>query len=184
MNYTFELNNAKRDSQFATGQVNAKSPVVEVFSALVKGEEIAKFGAKGDKAVKYIQDLATKAAMGDQMSISEINEIRKFVIQPKLLQEIKLLGIFGSYTPLAWGDTAYLEKITYNNVKADIQAEGQDVSTAFKRKSKTSIASASVSARRTPSPQSKSRTFLFARTTSDMAFKSSEWFLRFENSAA
>lgn len=145
MNYTFELNNAKRDSQFATGQVSAKSPVVEVFAALVNGEEISKFGAKGDKAVKYIQDLSAKAEKGDQRSISEINEIRKFVIQPKLLQEIKLLGIFGSYTPLAWGDTAYLEKITYNNVKADIQAEGQDVSTAFKRKSKTPLAPITVS---------------------------------------
>ena len=94
---------------------------------MANGEEIGKFGKKGDVAVKYIKDLGEKASVGDQSAISEINEIRKFVIQPRLLQEIKLLGLFGSYKPLGWNDTAYLEKITYENVKADIQAEGQDV---------------------------------------------------------
>ena len=87
MEYSFELNNAKRDDTFSTGKVNAKSPVVEVFSAMVNGEEIGKFGKKADIAAKYIMDLGNKASLGDQSAISELNEIRKFVIQPKLLQE-------------------------------------------------------------------------------------------------
>lgn len=140
MDYSFELNNAKRDETFSTGKVNAKSPVVEVFSAMVNGEEIGKFGKKADLAANYIKDLGKKASLGDQMAVSELNEIRKFVIQPKLLQEIKLLGLFGSYKSLGWGDTAYLEKISYENVRADIQAEGQDVSTGFIRKTKTPLA--------------------------------------------
>lgn len=145
MDYSFELNNAKRDATFVGNKFNAKSPVVEVFAALANGEELGKFGKKGDVAVDYIKGLGNKANKGDQSAISEINEIRKFVIQPRLLQEIKLLGLFGSYKPLAWGDTAYLEKVTYENVKGDIQAEGQDVSTAFKRKSKTPLAPITVS---------------------------------------
>ena len=145
MEYSFELNNAKRDDTFSTGKVNAKSPVVEVFSAMVNGEEIGKFGKKADIAAKYIMDLGNKASLGDQSAISELNEIRKFVIQPKLLQEIKLLGLFGSYKPIGWGETAYLEKVTYENVRADIQAEGQDVSTAFSRKTKTPLAPITVS---------------------------------------
>lgn len=140
MDYSFELNNAKRDETFSTGKVNAKSPVVEVFSAMVNGEEIGKFGKKADLAANYIKDLGKKASLGDQTAVSELNEIRKFVIQPKLLQEIKLLGLFGSYKPLGWGETAYLEKISYENVRADIQAEGQDVSTGFARKTKTPLA--------------------------------------------
>lgn len=140
MDYSFELNNAKRDETFSTGKVNAKSPVVEVFSAMVNGEEIGKFGKKADLAANYIKDLGKKASLGDQTAVSELNEIRKFVIQPKLLQEIKLLGLFGSYKPLGWGETAYLEKISYENVRADIQAEGQDVSTGFTRKTKTPLA--------------------------------------------
>lgn len=140
MEYSFELNNAKRDETFSTGKVNAKSPVVEVFSAMVNGEEIGKFGKKADVAAKYIMDLGKKASLGDQTAVSELNEIRKFVIQPKLLQEIKLLGLFGSYKQLGWGETAYLEKVSYENVRADIQAEGQDVSTGFARKTKTPLA--------------------------------------------
>ena len=145
MNYSFELNNARNDATFASGKITEKSPVVEVFSAMVNGEEVGKFGKKADVAVKYIKDLGAKAAMNDLVAVSELNEIRKFVMQPRLLQEIKLLSVFGSYKPLGWNDTAYLEKITYENVRADIQAEGQDVSTAFSRKSKTPLAPITIS---------------------------------------
>lgn len=145
MNYSFELNNARNDATFASGKITEKSPVVEVFSAMVNGEEVGKFGKKADVAVKYIRDLGAKAAMNDLVAVSELNEIRKFVMQPRLLQEIKLLSTFGSYKPLGWNDTAYLEKITYENVRADIQAEGQDVSTAFSRKSKTPLAPITIS---------------------------------------
>lgn len=95
--------------------------------------------------LSILRILEQRASTGDQSAVSELNEIRKFVIQPRLLQEIKLLGLFGSYKPLGWNDTAYLEKITYENVKADIQAEGQDVSTAFARKSKTPLAPITIS---------------------------------------
>lgn len=148
MDYSFELNNAKRDETFASGKVTAKSPVVEVFSAMVNGTALddLKLGKKADLAANYIKELGNKAAIGDQSAMSELNEIRKFVIQPKLLQEIKLLAVFGSYKSLGWGETAYLEKVSYENVRADIQAEGQDVSTPFARKRKTPLAPITISA--------------------------------------
>ena len=34
MSYTFELNNEVKDANFATGKINAKSAVVEIFSAM------------------------------------------------------------------------------------------------------------------------------------------------------
>lgn len=147
MNYSFELNNARNDAMFASGKITAKSPVVEVFSAMADGKEVGSLnmGKKADLAVKYIKELGAKAAMNDPMAISELNEIRKFTMQPKLLQEIKLIGAFGSYKPLGWNDTAYLEKVTFENVRADRQAEGQDVSTAFSRKSKTPLAPITIS---------------------------------------
>lgn len=146
MNYSFELNNARKDGTFASGKITAQSPVVEIFCAMANGEELAKYGKKADVAAKYIKELGSKASNGDMGAVSELNEIRKFAIQPKLLQEIKLLGLFGSYKPLGWGETAYLEKMSYENVRADIQAEGQDVSTAFARKSKTALAPITISA--------------------------------------
>lgn len=145
-NYSFELNNARNDAMMSTGKITEKSPVVEIFSAMAKGEELAKYGKKADVAAKYIMDLGKKAQAGDFVAMSEINEIRKFVMQPQLLQEIKLLGLFGSYKPLGWGETAQIEKITYENVRADFQAEGQDVSTAFARRTKEAIAPVTISA--------------------------------------
>ena len=146
MDYTFELNNARRDDSYASGKIKETSPVVEIFSAMAEGKELSKFGKTADKAVTYIKTLADKASVGDYSAISEINEIRKFTIQPKLLQEINLLGLFGSYKKLGWNETAELEKIKPENVRADIQAEGQDVSTAFVRKTKTPLAPVTVSA--------------------------------------
>lgn len=34
MSYTFELNNERKDANNVSGKVNAKSPVVEIFSAM------------------------------------------------------------------------------------------------------------------------------------------------------
>ena len=53
MSYTFELTNERRDAAFVSGKINANSPVVEVFSAMTDGKELAKFGKKGDAAAKY-----------------------------------------------------------------------------------------------------------------------------------
>lgn len=146
MNYSFELNNARRDASFASGKVTAQSPVVEIFSAMAQGQDLSRFGKKADKAANYIKELANRASNNDFSAISELNEIRKFAIQPKLLQEIQLLGLFGSYKQLGWGETPELEKISYENVRADIQAEGQDVSTPFVRKTKTPLAPVTISA--------------------------------------
>lgn len=146
MDYTFELNNARKDSAFASGKVNSQSPVVEIFSAMVDGKDLSKYGAKADVAANYIKELGEKAQNSDFAAMAELNEIRKFAMQPKLLQEIKLLGLFGSYTQLGWGETAQLEKVKHENVRADVQAEGLDVSTPFARKVKTPLAPITISA--------------------------------------
>ena len=86
MSYSFELNNARNDATFATGKIHEKSPVVEVFSAMVEGSDLSKFGKHADASAKYIKDLGVRAQAGDISAISEINEIRKFAIEPKLLQ--------------------------------------------------------------------------------------------------
>ena len=101
MDYTFELNNARKDSAFASGKVNSQSPVVEIFSAMVDGKDLSKYGAKADVAANYIKELGEKAQNNDFAAMAELNEIRKFAMQPKLLQEIKLLKASIS-TPVSW----------------------------------------------------------------------------------
>ena len=96
MSYTFELNNERRDANFVSGKINGKSAVVEIFSAMANGKDLAPFGKKADVAANYIMELNSKAASNDPVAISELNEIRRFAMQPILMQEIKLLSSYGS----------------------------------------------------------------------------------------
>lgn len=127
MSYVIELNNERRDANFASGKVNGKSAVVEIFSAMIAGKELAPYGKKADVAAKYIKELNSKAVSGDPNAISELNEIRRFTMQPILLKEIKLLGIYGNYKPIGYNESCEVEILDFTNIPANEQAAGQDV---------------------------------------------------------
>lgn len=148
MDFTFELNNARKDSLYAVNQITSKSPVVEVFSALTDGREISSLRLNKEtikKAETYIRDTANKAANGDVNAMAELNTIRKIIVEPKLLQEIKLLNIFGSYKPLGWNETPEIETYKWLGVDSNIQAEGTDVTFPTYKRDKYPIAPITVS---------------------------------------
>ena len=89
-NMILELNSVRRDSEFGDGNIKPTSAVVEVFSAIAKGENLNRFGAKADKAVNYIKKLGERAMSGDGAAVSELNAIRRFTIEP-LLMDVCLL---------------------------------------------------------------------------------------------
>ena len=124
---TFELNNIRRDSEIVNGQLTKHSPVVEVFSAMVNGESLDKFGKKADVAVNYIKGLGTRANNGDYSAISELNTIRRFVLETPILEEIKLLGIFGSYQALGWDESIEREIYKHVGERSREQAANGDV---------------------------------------------------------
>lgn len=145
MSYTFELNNERKDANFVSGKVNAQSPVVEIFSAMVQGKDLAPYGKKADAAAKYITELNAKAQAGDPVAVSELNEIRRFAIEPVLLKEIKLLGIFGNYKNLGYNESCEIEIPEYVDLGAREQALGQDVRFPVARKKRVGIATTSIS---------------------------------------
>lgn len=124
---TYELNNLRKDADAFDGKFNKFSPVVEVFSAMVKGEELGKFGAKANKAVNYIKELGNRAENGDYTAVAELNTLRRFVIETPILEEIKLLGIFGTYKNIGLDES--IEREVYNHVgeRSRRQAAGGDV---------------------------------------------------------
>jgi len=127
-NTTIELNNARKDANYITNNnLHAHSAVVEVFSAMVNGEEVGKFGAKADKAVAYIKKLGEKAEYGDSAAVAELNTIRRYVIESPVLQEIKLLGIFGSFEQVGFDES--IEREVYKHVGefSRMQANNGDV---------------------------------------------------------
>lgn len=145
MSYTFELNNEVKDANFASGKINAKSAIVEIFSAMASGKDLSPFGKKADAAAKYITELNQKASMGDVSAKSELNTIRRFAMEPVLMQEIKLLGIFGNYKNIGYDESPEVEIPVYANVDAKIQAAGQDVKFPVIRKERKAIATTTIS---------------------------------------
>ena len=145
MSYTFELNNEVKDANFASGKINAKSAIIEIFTAMANGRDLAPYGKKADAAAKYITELNQKASMGDVSAKSELNTIRRFAMEPILMQEIKLLGIFGNYKNIGYNESAEVEIPVYANVDAKIQAAGQDVKFPVIRKERKGIATTTIS---------------------------------------
>lgn len=146
MAYTIELNNERKDANFVSGKINGKSAVVEIFSAMTNGKDLSRFGKKADVAAKYIMELNSKAANGDMMAVSEMNELRRFAMEPVLLQEIRLLSIFGNYKAIGYNESCEIEVPEFISDVATIQALGQDVKTPVIRKKRYPIATTTISA--------------------------------------
>lgn len=113
MNTTYELNNLRKDADYLNREMRATSIVSEVFSAMVNGKEVG--AIKGaDKAVNYIKELGARAENGDFNAVAELNTLRRFVIEAPLLQEMKMLSIFGSYQAVGFDET--IEREVYKHV--------------------------------------------------------------------
>lgn len=145
MSYTFELNNAINDSNVVAGKIKATSPVVEVFSAMTSGKDLSRFGKTADKAAAYIKELNSRAVNGDTKARSEINEIRRFAMEPKLIQEMKLLSIYGNYKNVRYEETCEVEIPEFANISAEIQAAGQDVKFPVIRKKRVPVGTVTIS---------------------------------------
>lgn len=126
MNYTVELNSARRDDNFLTKEYNKNSGVVETFSRIVNGKSVDSLGAVADKSVKYIKELASKAINGDYSAIAELNTIRRYTIEPELIKEIELLGFFGSYENVGYGESIEREVVNTEGELSRVQAANGD----------------------------------------------------------
>ena len=124
----FEMNSARNDRDFCNSKINKNSPVVEIFSQMVKGKELKGFDRSIiNRSVKFIKSLAEKAKCGDISSACELNNIRRIVVEPELMKELKLLSFFGSYKNLAYGETIEMEVYSHEGEKSRFQALGGDV---------------------------------------------------------
>ena len=145
MSYTFELNNERKDANNVSGKVNAKSPVVEIFSAMANGKDLSRFGNKADVAAKYIMELNSKAVNGDTKAVSELNEIRRFAMEPVLMKEVKLLSIYGNYKNIGYNESCEVEVPDFANIDAKMQAAGQDVTFPVIKKKRVPVATTTIS---------------------------------------
>lgn len=148
---TYEINEMTGVRKDAVNvELNATSPIVKTFSALVKGQDTSSIKDRTGKACgeiceKAIRDLYAKAEMGDLSAIAEINAIRTYVTTPALLEEIKLLGFFGSYENVGYDETIK-RKVVKQNVNTRGQALNGDVPFSFQYEEEYPVATTSIGA--------------------------------------
>jgi len=129
--YSFELNNARRD-EVQVKDTNAFKKVVEICSALISGSDTDKYGKDKDAVVAKLKDLGSRAEMGDYRARAEINTIVKFMVQPKLLESMKIYSFLGNYKEIGYDQQPIVKTYNYEGIDAKIQASGGDVSFAGK----------------------------------------------------
>lgn len=127
MNSIYEINMANVQPDLHTDRVKKTSPVVEAFSALTEGRDAKVDGKVKDKAVEGIKEMATKAAAGDSVAVSEINSIIRFAIEPKLLERIKLFDFLGSFKTIGYHEAPMMKTYKYESVDSRFQASSGDV---------------------------------------------------------
>lgn len=123
----FEMNNVRKDADIYNGKLRKNSPVVEIFSDMINGKDLSRFGKKADVAVGYIKDLGARADNGDFNAVAELNTLRRFVVEAPVMEQIKALSIFGSYSNVGFDESIEREVYAHSGEHARIQAETGDV---------------------------------------------------------
>ena len=125
--FKIELNNARKDSELATPKLSAKSPLVEVFSAVAFGEDTSRFGNKVDATMKHITELASRALNGDPVAKAEINAVVRYAIEPKLARTIQLFNFMGTFRPIGYDEQAMMRTYKHEAIRSNFQAARGDV---------------------------------------------------------
>lgn len=145
MSYTIELNSARKINDAAN--IAKNTGIVEVFSRLVNGKEMSGLDNKlVGQSVEHIKELAGRAVNNDYAAISELNTIRKYTLEPELMDEIQLLGIFGSYENVGYNDSIEREVTDIDGELSRTQAANGDVPLGFLRSKKYAVNTTTVSA--------------------------------------
>lgn len=125
--FTFELNNARKDSQFANDKLNAKSPIVEIFSAIATGQDLSKYGKKVDAVMNHVKALGERANNGDYAAKAEINSIVRYAIEPRLNSVIQLFSFMGTFRQIGYDEQPMMRTYKHDAIRSNFQASQGDV---------------------------------------------------------
>ena len=125
LNTSFELANPVKDDVTIKDQAKFKQ-MVEICSALFTGTDAGKYGTQKDAVAKKLSALGEAAAMGDFKARAEINTIVKFIIEPKLLEAMKIYDFLGNYHELAYHEQPKVKTYNYEGIDARMQAANSD----------------------------------------------------------
>lgn len=127
----FELNNFRPDGLTnnikPSNIITAKSPIVEIFSAMTRGMDTNKYGEKGNKVQAYLKALGEKAQAGNGEAKVELNTITTFAIQAPLLQRLQLFNFMGNLMSVGYNEEIRYRVYKIEGKMSNIQANHGDV---------------------------------------------------------
>ena len=129
LNTSFDLINPVQDNVQIKDEAKFKT-MVEICSDLFAGNDAGKYGTQKDAVVKKMMSLGENAEMGDYKARAEINTVVKFIIEPKLLEAMKIFDFLGNYHQLKYHEQAKVKTYNYESLDARVQAANSDVSFA------------------------------------------------------
>lgn len=119
----FELNNFRPNNEVNSivpeRKYTSKTPVIEIFTAMVNGKDTSKYGDKANKTYAYIKKLADEAKSGSGKAKAELNTITAVQIEAPLLQRLQLFSFMGNVRNLS-----YDEKLVYRVYKLQGKMSG------------------------------------------------------------
>lgn len=143
--YSFELNNAQRDTVNVKDASKLKR-VAEINMALLTGQDTSKYGKEVDSVVSFMSKLGARASQGDEIAKAELNAIVKIGVEPLLVKQMDVYKHFGNYKAVGIDDTPTVHTYQYEGIEASTQAKGSDVKFGDVREVAYSIPTVTISA--------------------------------------
>jgi len=125
-NETFKLD-AELNSLQPKNKYTEKTPVVEIFSAMVRGDDTSKYGEKANKTYAYIKGLAEKANKGSGEAKVELNAITTVSLEAPLLKRLQLFSFMGNVTTVGYNEELRYKIYKLQGKMSNWQASQGDV---------------------------------------------------------
>ncbi|KAF6630508.1 hypothetical protein H6F38_13820 [Paenibacillus sp. EKM208P] len=127
--YELNLNNLRKDEDFSVhNKLNPQSQIVEIFSALVSGNDTTKYGKKVDATFDRIKELCSRAHNGDLAAKAEFNSIVRYALEPHLQTQIQLFNFMGTFKEIGYDEQAMVKTYKHESIRSNFQASQGDVS--------------------------------------------------------
>ena len=141
------LNNIRRESDMIfKKKLNEKSKALEIFSAMVSGESLDRFGNEANVVTTGIKNLAESALYGDVRAKMELNQFQKQLVAPQLTKMVNLFSFMGKFKDIPYDAQPIIETYKHEAIRSNFQAAHGDVNFPTVRKEEYPISTQTISA--------------------------------------
>ena len=126
MKFEINMNNVQKHTD-VNPKLNAKSPIVEIFSAVAQGQDLSKFGKTVDTAMNKVRELSSRTLAGDPMAKAELNTIIRYAIEPNLTKAVKLFDFMGTFRTIGYDEQPMMKTYKHEAIRSQFQAARGDV---------------------------------------------------------